>query len=153
MDAIQGAVLKVKLAHIENWTEARRSVARRYDRLLAGGYWQLPAPPPHSRHVYHMYAVRVPQRDRVRKTLDLAGIETGIHYPVLVHLQKAYADLGYEAGDLPVSEAAADQFLSLPIYAEMQPESVAAVADELERVRFVDRLPPCDRLAMRSTAK
>jgi dTDP-4-amino-4,6-dideoxygalactose transaminase len=152
MDAIQGAVLKVKLDHIENWTEGRRSVARRYDRLLGGGYCQPPAPPPHSRHVYHVYAVRVPLRDRVRKALHLAGIETGIHYPVPVHLQKAYADLGYEAGDLPVSETAADQFLSLPIYAEMQPDRVAVVAEELTRVRLVDPEPPCDLPVMRSTA-
>jgi dTDP-4-amino-4,6-dideoxygalactose transaminase len=133
MDAIQGAVLKVKLDHIENWTEGRRCVAGRYDRLLAGGYCQLPVPPPYTRHVYHVYAVRVPQRDRVRKALHFAGIETSIHYPVPVHLQKAYADLGYEAGDLPVSEAAADQFLSLPIYAEMPPDCVAVVATQLTR--------------------
>jgi dTDP-4-amino-4,6-dideoxygalactose transaminase len=138
MDAIQGAVLKVKMDHIENWTEGRRSVAAHYDRLLADSRCQSPAPPPHSRHVYHVYAVRVADRDQAQEALHSAGIGTSIHYPVPVHLQKAYADLGYGLGDLPVSEAAADQFLSLPIYAELQPDRVAEVVMELKRACLVE---------------
>ncbi len=153
MDAIQAAVLKVKLDHLEDWTERRRGVARHYDRLLAGGDCQSPAPPSHSRHVYHVYAVRVPHRDRVQKALHAAGIETSIHYPVPVHLQKAYADLGYGLGDLPVSEIAADQFLSLPIYPEMQPDQLAAVAEELVRARFGDPPQAHDRSMVRSPAE
>jgi dTDP-4-amino-4,6-dideoxygalactose transaminase len=119
MDAIQAAVLQVKMDYIESWTEGRRYVAAQYDRLLANGrsQWQWPASPPHSRHVYHVYAIRTVYRDRVKMTLDAAGVGTSIHYPIPVHLQKAYADLGYRRGDFPVTEAAADQFLSLPIYA------------------------------------
>jgi dTDP-4-amino-4,6-dideoxygalactose transaminase len=133
MDAIQGAVLKVKMNHIERWTEARRSLARHYDRLLAGGGCQTPAAPAHSRHVYHVYAVRLPDRDRVQQALAAAGIDTSIHYPVPVHLQSAYADLGYGPGDLPVSEAATGEFLSLPIYPELREEHLAVVASEMRQ--------------------
>jgi dTDP-4-amino-4,6-dideoxygalactose transaminase len=142
MDAIQGAVLKVKMDYIESWTDVRRSVAAQYNRLLAGGRSKWPAPPPHSRHVYHVYAIRISDRDRVQRELDAAGIGTSIHYPVPVHLQKAYADLGYQPGDFPVTELAADQFLSLPIYAELQPQQVAAVVIELERALLVEPLQP-----------
>jgi dTDP-4-amino-4,6-dideoxygalactose transaminase len=89
----------------------------------------------------------------MRDALHLAGIETGIHYPAPVHLQKAYAGLGYGAGYLRVSETAADEFLSLPIYAEMPPDHVAAVTEELTRARLADpETPPCDRPVVRSTA-
>ena len=142
MDAIQGAVLDVKMDYVEDWTEGRRSAARQYDRLLAGSCCQLPAPPPHSRHVYHVYAVRLPHRDRVQKALDAAGIATSIHYPVPVHRQPAYAELGYGAGDFPVSETAADEFLSLPIYPEMRPEQLAMVATEVKRACRIDPVGP-----------
>jgi dTDP-4-amino-4,6-dideoxygalactose transaminase len=140
MDAIQGAVLKVKMDYIEGWTEGRRAVAAQYDRLLAGSRFQSPAPPPHSRHVYHVYAIRVADRDRAKMALDEAGIETSIHYPVPVHLQKAYADLGYRPGDFPVTEAAADEFLSLPVYAELKRDQLAAVVLELDRASLVEPL-------------
>src|SRR5204863_5390752 len=91
MEALQAAVLNVKMDHIEKWTEGRRSVAAQYDRLLAQSRCQSPAPPPDSRHVYHVYAIRVSERDQVEEMLHTAGIGTGIHYPVPVHLQKAYA--------------------------------------------------------------
>jgi dTDP-4-amino-4,6-dideoxygalactose transaminase len=138
MDGIQGAVLKVKMKHIEAWTEARRAVARNYDRLLGNSRYRRPAPPSHSRHVYHVYAIEVSQRDDVQKALQAAGIATGIHYPVPVHLQKAYADLGYRPGDLPVTEALADRFLSLPIYAELRPEQIAEVVRGLEQASLVE---------------
>ena len=133
MDAIQGAVLKVKMDHIEDWTERRRSVAAHYDSLLADCRCQSPRPPAHSRHVYHVYAVRVAHRERVERALHAADVGTGIHYPVPVHLQKAYADLGYKPDSLPVTEAVADEFLSLPIYAELLPDQVAEVVNELNR--------------------
>jgi dTDP-4-amino-4,6-dideoxygalactose transaminase len=138
MDAIQGAVLNVKMDHLEDWIAGRRSVAAHYDRLLADGPCRLPTPPPDCRHVYHVYAIRTGQRDRVQEALNAAGIGTGIHYPVPVHLQEAYADLGYGPGDLPETEAAADQFLSLPIYAELPPDRVAEVARELTRACLAD---------------
>jgi len=137
MDGIQGAVLNVKMAYIESWTEARQTVASHYDRLLARAQFKRPAPPPHCRHVYHVYAVEVEHRDQVQKALSAAGIGTGIHYPVPVHLQKAYGELGYGRGDFPVTEAIANRFLSLPIYAELQPEQVANVVVELENVSLV----------------
>jgi dTDP-4-amino-4,6-dideoxygalactose transaminase len=138
MDGIQGAVLNVKMDYIEPWTEARRAVASQYDRLLADDRYGRPSPPPHSRHVYHVYAIELEQRDEVQKKLQAAGIGTGIHYPVPVHLQKAYANLGYRPGDLPVTEALADRFLSLPIYAELQIEQVAEVVLRLEQAFLLE---------------
>jgi dTDP-4-amino-4,6-dideoxygalactose transaminase len=134
MDGIQGAVLNVKMNYIETWTEARRSVASYYNRLLEKHRCRRPAPPPYSRHVYHVYAVALAQRDGALKALQAAGIGAGIHYPVPVHLQKAYASLGYGVGDFPVTELLANQFLSVPIHAELQPEQVSEVVMELEKV-------------------
>jgi len=138
MDGIQGAVLNVKMDYIEGWTEARRSVAAQYDRLLASSPLGRPTPPAHSRHVYHVYAVGHPRRDRALEALQAAGVGVGIHYPVPVHLQKAYAGLGYRAGDLPVTERLAEEFLSLPIYPELEPEQAAEVARELNKVTLVE---------------
>lgn len=133
MDGIQGAILNVKMNYIEAWTEARRAVAAQYDRLLSKHSLRRPTPTPHSRHVYHAYAVELSQRDGVQKALQNAGIGTGIHYPIPVHLQKAYANLGCENAILPVTKALGKRFLSLPIYAELQPEQVAEVVVELEK--------------------
>jgi dTDP-4-amino-4,6-dideoxygalactose transaminase len=133
MDTIQAAVLKAKMDYIEAWTEARRAVAARYDLLLADGGFRRPAPPSDCRHVYHVYAIHVPHRGGVQQALAAAGIGTGIHYPVPVHLQTAYGDLGYRSGDFPVTEAAADRFLSLPIYAELRPSQMEEIVAELER--------------------
>lgn len=138
MDGIQGAVLNVKMNYIEAWTEARRAVASHYDHLLEKYPCRGPMPPVYSRHVFHVYAVRVPQRDEAQKVLLDAGIGAGIHYPVPVHLQKAYASLGYSAGDFPITEALANQFLSLPIYAELLPEKIIEVAAELQKVLLVE---------------
>ncbi len=134
MDGIQGAVLNVKMNYIEAWTEARRSVASYYDQLLVKHRGRRPAPASHSRHVYHVYAVTLERRNEAQKVLQAAGISTGIHYPVPVHLQKAYANLGYGAGDFPVTELLANELLSLPIYAELGPEQVSKVVTELEKV-------------------
>jgi dTDP-4-amino-4,6-dideoxygalactose transaminase len=138
MDGIQGAVLNVKMNYIEAWTEARRSVASYYDHLLEKHRCRRPAPPPHSRHVYHVYAVGLAQRDRAHKALQAAGIGIGIHYPVPVHRQKAYASLGYGTGDFPVTELLANQFLSVPIYAELRSEQVCEVVMELEKVLLAE---------------
>jgi dTDP-4-amino-4,6-dideoxygalactose transaminase len=137
MDGIQGAVLNVKMQYIEAWTEARRRVAADYDRLLAKSGYNRPAPPSHCRHVYHVYAVTLSHRDDVQKTLQEEGIATGIHYPVPVHLQKAYANLKYKQGDFPVTESLAGRFLSLPIYAELRPEQVLEVVLALEKAPLV----------------
>src|SRR3954447_25705060 len=134
MDGIQGAVLNVKMNYIEAWTEARRAVASHYDRLLEKHRCRRPSPPPYFRHVYHVYSVCLGQRDNAQRALHGAGVGLGIHYPVPVHLQTAYTNLGYEAGDFPVTERLAKQFLSLPMYAEVQPEQVSEVVMKLGKV-------------------
>lgn len=127
LEGIQGAVLRVKLRRLEQWTEARRAVAARYDARLQGAGVGTPCAMDYARHVYHIYAVRTPQRDALQQGLQARGIATGIHYPVPVHLQPAYADLGHEVGDFPHSERAAREVLSLPMYAELAP----AMQDEV----------------------
>jgi dTDP-4-amino-4,6-dideoxygalactose transaminase len=128
MDGIQGAVLRVKLRHLEAWTEKRRQVARWYGEALNPGSVRVPKERPDCRHVYHVYVVRSDDRDGLREALAKEGIQTGIHYPIPVHLQPAHEDLGYHAGDFPVAEAAAREVLSLPIYPEMNREQVRMVA-------------------------
>jgi dTDP-4-amino-4,6-dideoxygalactose transaminase len=130
LDELQAAILRVKLRHIEAWTELRRQHARAYSALLRTVAVRLPSEAPDARHVYHIYAVRTHERDRVRSELHAAGIQAGIHYPIPVHLQPAYANLGYRRGDFPVSEHAADEVLSLPMY----PELSSAAIDRIARV-------------------
>lgn len=133
MDAIQGAILRVKLQHLEAWTEARRAHARRYSLLLGGAAnLKTPVDKADRRHVYHVYAIRSRDRDRLQRALSAEGIQSGLHYPIPVHLQKAHADLGYQAGDFPISEAAAREVLSLPIYPEMPAWHVDQVVAALE---------------------
>lgn len=133
MDGVQGAILNVKMNYIEAWTEGRRAVASQYDRLLQKLPCQGSVSLANRRHVYHVYAVTLARRDEAQAALQAAGIGTGIHYPIPVHLQKAYADAGQGSGSLPVTEALSKQFLSLPIYAELKPEQVDVVATELEK--------------------
>ncbi|MGO7271376.1 DegT/DnrJ/EryC1/StrS family aminotransferase (plasmid) [Rhizobium ruizarguesonis] len=133
MDAIQGAILRIKLRHLEAWTEARRAHGRRYTLLLGGSAnLRTPVEIDDRRHVYHVYAIRSRDRDQLQRVLSEEGIQSGLHYPIPVHLQKAHADLGYKAGDLPISEAAAREVLSLPIYPEMPAWHVDQVAAALE---------------------
>lgn len=131
MDALQGAVLDVKMNHIDAWTRARRAIAAIYDHLLADSGLGRPAPPRHCRHVYHVYAIRHPRRDEALQALQDAGVGVGIHYPVPVHLQKAYETSRFPRGALPVTERLAAEFLSLPIYPEMQPEHASEAAQLL----------------------
>ena len=128
MEGMQGAILRVKLRHLEKWTEARRAHAARYDASLAGADLVLPVEMPGTRHVYHVYAVRTRERSGLMKTLDAQGIQTGIHYPVPVHLQPAYLDSAWPLGSFPHSEKAADEVLSLPMYPEMTNEHIEAVS-------------------------
>jgi len=134
LEGLQGAVLRVKLRHLEAWTEARRACAARYDHLLAGAGVQTPAALPDRRHVYHVYAIRVPHRDTVQPALAAQGIQTGIHYPIPVHLLPAHADLGYKAGAFPAAEAAAAEVLSLPLYPELTAAQQAQVVQALRQV-------------------
>lgn len=134
LEGIQGAVLRVKLRHLEAWTEARRAAAARYDRLLSGSGVPTPAQMPYARHVYHVYAVRTPERQRWLEALRAEGIQTGIHYPIPVHLLPAYEDLGYKRGDFPHSEQAADEVLSLPMYPELTGQQAGVVAAAVRRL-------------------
>jgi dTDP-4-amino-4,6-dideoxygalactose transaminase len=129
MEGIQGAVLRVKLRHLEDWTEARRSAAAHYNQLFTGTGVLTPEAMSWSRHVYHIYAVRSPDRAAWQAALQEKGIQTGIHYPFPIHLLPAHADLGYEEGAFPHSETAAREVLSLPMFPELtaaQREEVAA---------------------------
>jgi len=136
LEGVQGAALRVKLRHLEGWTEARRERAALYGRLLVDAPVSTPVEMPWARHVYHVYAIRTPKRDALQAALLERGIQTGIHYPQPVHLLKGYRDLGYAEGDFPVAEKTAAETLSLPMYPELPLESVedvAAAVDELSR--------------------
>jgi dTDP-4-amino-4,6-dideoxygalactose transaminase len=128
LEGIQGAVLRVKLKYLENWTEARRNAAARYESLFAGSAIVSPQAMAYARHVYHIYAIRTGERARWQEALQSQSIQTGIHYPIPVHLLPAYADLGYKTGQFPHAEAAANEVLSLPMFPELtgaQTETVA----------------------------
>ena len=141
LDALQAAVLRVKLPHLAGWTEGRRRNAARYDALFAASpaaeLVSRPVEPVGYYHVYNQYVVRVPDRDRVRRELADHGIGTEVYYPVPFHLQECFAGLGYRAGAFPVSERAAAGSLALPIYPELEEEQQAAVVDAV--VRAVQR--------------
>ena len=129
LEGIQGAVLRVKLRHLEAWTAARRVVAARYDRLLAGSGVPTPDAMSYARHVYHIYAIRTPRRQAWQEALQAQGVQTGIHYPTPVHLLlPAFADLGYAPGDFPHAEQAANEVLSLPMFPELTAEQCEVVA-------------------------
>ena len=132
LEGVQGAVLKVKMKYIEGWTEARRTVAARYDVALADSGIPTPHAAPDRRHVYHIYAIRDAQRDALQTYLQNQGVSTGIHYPIPVHLQGAFAELGHKDGDFPHSEAAAREVLSLPMYPELPPDQQEIVIAALK---------------------
>jgi dTDP-4-amino-4,6-dideoxygalactose transaminase len=135
LDAIQAAVLRVKLPHLQGWTEARRRNAGRYRALFAEASLSqavlLPRDTPG--HIYNQFVIRVPRRDELRASLKEQGIETEIYYPVPLHLQDCFRDLGYGPGDFPECEAAARESLALPIYPELTEEQQRAVVAATER--------------------
>ena len=132
LDNLQAAVLGVKLRHLDDWNASRRAAAELYDELLAGLPGIVtPYVPPGVEPVYHLYVVQVPQRDRVQAALKARGIETGIHYPVPLHQQPAYAHLGYRPDDFPISAALGLRILSLPMFPEITEAQVREVAAAL----------------------
>jgi dTDP-4-amino-4,6-dideoxygalactose transaminase len=133
MHGFQGAVLGIKLKHLRDWTDRRRWAAGEYRKALAGANLTLPIEKEHVRHAYHLFVVRVKDRAKAGAALTENGIAWGIHYPIPVHLTGAYAHLGYKKGDFPVTEAAADEILSIPLYPELTDEIVARVSSTLER--------------------
>ncbi len=141
MDGFQGAVLGVKLKHLPAWNQARRKNARLYDQLLANTDEVLtPIEADYARHVYHVYAIRTQNRDEFMSTLAGQDISCGIHYPVPVHLQEAYAELGHGRNSFPIAERCADEFVSLPMFAELTAEQIEKVSREISR--FLERSTP-----------
>lgn len=131
MEGLQGGVLTVKLRHLDAWNDQRRAVAALYDHALQETEIQAPAEMLYGRHVYHLYVIQSSQRDLLRARLTEADIETGLHYPIPLHLQKAYRHLGYRLGDLPRTELVKDRILSLPMYPTLAAGDVAKVVAEV----------------------
>ena len=131
LEEIQAAVLNVKLPHLDKWNNGRRERAARYTELLRDTGLVLPREMEYARHVYHVYTVQCDNRDELQNRLTAKDIQTGVHYPIPIHLQPAYASLGYKAGDLPVTEALSERLLSLPLFAELTDAQQRAVADAI----------------------
>lgn len=128
LDALQAAILRVKLRHLDRWSEKRAKNAALYDQLFEGARLTRPFREARARHIYNQYVIRVPQRDALRQHLADRGIGTEIYYPVPLHLQQCFAPLGYREGDMPQSESAAREVLALPIYPELTEEQIRYVA-------------------------
>jgi len=135
LDALQCAILDIKLNRLDEWNDRRRQVAKWYhERLADNERIVLPTVPAGREHIYHLYIVRLPDRDKVMKELGAREIGCGLHYPIPLHIQSAYRDLGYCKGDLPVTEAVADSILSLPMFPHLTEAMVDYVCEELKKV-------------------
>jgi dTDP-4-amino-4,6-dideoxygalactose transaminase len=134
MDALQGAVLAVKLKYVEGWIEGRNRLANRYRELLQGLPLKLPEVGSGRRHAWHLFVVLHPERDRLRTELEARGIQTGLHYPIPLHLQKAYRHLHDREGDFPVAERIGRECLTLPLFPEMTNRQQDAVVHALEEI-------------------
>jgi dTDP-4-amino-4,6-dideoxygalactose transaminase len=134
MDGIQGAVLSVKLRHLPAWTEGRRRNAAVYDELLKGvTEVTTPKEAAYAKHVYHIYAIRVPGRDRLIAALAEKDIHCGIHYPIPLHLLDSYKSLNLGKGSFPVAEKSAEEFVSLPMFPELSADQIGRVVEEIKR--------------------
>jgi dTDP-4-amino-4,6-dideoxygalactose transaminase len=133
LDELQAAILRVKLRHLNRWNEVRRAKAVLYSSLLRGV--ATPFEADYARHVYHLYVIRSRQRERLQRYLAERGIGSLIHYPVPVHLQEAYRDLGLTRGALPATEECAEEILSLPLYPELPDEQIVEVAEAINQFR------------------
>jgi dTDP-4-amino-4,6-dideoxygalactose transaminase len=133
MDGIQGAILRIKLRYLDAWTAARQAHAARYTQSLSNSWVKTPMVMPYSEHVYHIYALRIANRAQLQEQLLEQGIQTGIHYPIPVHLQQAYAELEHKVGDFPNAERAAEEVLSLPMFAELTEANINRVCDAVIR--------------------
>jgi dTDP-4-amino-4,6-dideoxygalactose transaminase len=132
MDGIQGAVLDIKLKHLADWTRERRRVAKRYTELLADTPLKLPREGAGAESAFHLYVVRHPRRDDLKKHLEANGVGCALHYPLPLHLQKCYASLGYKPGDLPNAEKAGRECLSLPVYPELTDAQIQRVVSVIK---------------------
>lgn len=135
MPALQAAILRAKLPHLEGWTKIRCQLAAEYDRLLEDAGVVRPVSLRDVRHVYCLYTIRDQERDGLQRELELAGIATAVHYPHPIHLMPAYSDARYKAGDFPAAEACARTVLSLPLHAHMTREQVQRVAEQVSKLR------------------
>ena len=132
LDTLQAAILRIKLRHLEEWNQKRKAHAALYNRLLEGTDLVLPSGEG-ADHIFHLYVVRTQERDRMREALTERGIETGIHYPIPIHLQLAYRDLGYRQGDFPVAEKLSGEILSFPMFPELTEEQIFFVVEQVKR--------------------
>jgi len=126
----------VKLKHLPKWTDRRRAIAKIYCELLSETPLQLPREASYSQSAYHCFVIRHPQRDELKKFLEANGVGSAMHYPVPLHLQKCYASLGYKPGDFPISEKAARECLSLPVYPELTDRQVQRVVEVIKKFSF-----------------
>jgi dTDP-4-amino-4,6-dideoxygalactose transaminase len=139
LDSIQAGILGIKLRHLPDWNQKRREAARRYDEMLAPvGDVVVPFQPNWARSVYHLYVIRVSDREGLRKYLADSNIDTGIHYPIPLHLQKAYEGFGFQPGSFPITEKAASEILSLPMYPQLRPEDQQRVVQKIAEFVSVD---------------
>lgn len=134
LDSLQAAVLDVKLKYLDEWNERRRDHAALYDTLLSAAGFPVPKNLDAEGHVYHLYVTQVDDRENVQRHLSERGIQTGIHYPIPIHLQPAYADLGLRAGRFPVTESTASKILSLPMFPELTGEQIRFVVESLTEI-------------------
>ena len=132
LEGLQGGFLSVKLRHLDSWNERRRVAAKRYNELLSNFGLTLPVEMAYCQHVYHLYVVQADDREALRQQLNAAGVETGLHYPVPLHLQEAYAGLGYSKGSFPVVERLTDRILSLPMHPGITEEQIQHVASVVQ---------------------
>lgn len=142
LDTLQAAILRVKLRYLDQWNALRRQWAGLLNELLADSGAALPVTRPENEHVFHLYVVQVEERSAVQEFLKQRNIATGIHYPLPIHLQPAYAELGYKQGDFPVTEAAAKRILSLPMFAELTESEVRYIAEMFKAAIAVGRAEP-----------
>jgi dTDP-4-amino-4,6-dideoxygalactose transaminase len=132
LDSLQAAVLDAKLPHLDSWAERRREHARSYDVAFAGhGQVTTPSTEPGNYHVFNQYTLRVQNRDALKARLDADGIGNAIYYPVPLHLQQCFAELGYRVGQLPVTEAAVREVISIPVFPELNVEERSRVIDTI----------------------
>ena len=131
LDAMQAAILKVKLARLNEWNEARRARAKLYNDLLADTAVITPLEREYAKHVYHLYVVRTKERDKLKEHLKARGIATGLHYPIPLHLQEAYSHLGYKKGDFPIAEEISQEILSMPMFPELTDEELKTIVNAI----------------------
>jgi dTDP-4-amino-4,6-dideoxygalactose transaminase len=142
LDTMQAAILRVKLARLDAWNAGRNRAAQMFETLLANGHVQTPRCAPWAKHVFHLYVIRSRNRDAIQQRLSEAGIASGMHYPIPIHLQPAFAELGYQEGDFPITEKIAQEMLSLPMFAELTNEMITRIAETVLQDEEVSAVEP-----------